>query len=147
MVKQLMGGQSSKEVAPAPTDPNLAAAQRRLEEALHTKVDIVQAKNRGGRLVLHFHNDEELEHLERAVHLQPTFAAAHLNLGTLRMMRGELAAAERSLKEAVALEPTLATAHAHLGILYQRTGRPDLSRAALTSAHRLHPDRGQPPPR
>ena len=63
MGKQLMGGQSSKEVAPAPTDPNLAAAQRRLEEALHTKVDIVQAKNRGGRLVLHFHNDEELEHL------------------------------------------------------------------------------------
>ncbi len=90
--------------------------------------------------------DEELEHLQRAVHLQPTFAAAHLNLGTLRMMRGEWAAAEGSLKQAVDLEPTLATAHAHLGILYQRTGRPELSRAALNLARRLRVDAGQTPP-
>ncbi len=63
MVKQIMGGQSNKKGVVVTADPNLAAAQRRLEEFLHTKVDIVQTKHRGGRLVLHFHNDEELEHL------------------------------------------------------------------------------------
>ena len=63
MVKQFMGGQSSKKGALPPTDPNLAAAQRRLEETLQTKVEIAQAKNRGGRLILHFHDDEELERL------------------------------------------------------------------------------------
>jgi len=90
--------------------------------------------------------DEELDHLEQAVLLQPTFAAAYLNLGTLRLMRGEMAAAEQALKQAVALEPQLPTAHAHLGILYQRTGRPDLSRAALGLARRLRADQQQTPP-
>jgi Flp pilus assembly protein TadD len=126
---------------------DLQAAYQNMHSALLIR-DLAQARYNLANVCHQLDRvDEELEHLERAVHLQPTFAAAHLNLGTLRMMRGELAAAERSLKEAVALEPTLATAHAHLGILYQRTGRPDLSRAALTSAHRLHPDRGQTPPR
>jgi tetratricopeptide (TPR) repeat protein len=89
--------------------------------------------------------DEEIGHLERAVQLQPAFAAAHLNLGTLLLMRGQLDTAERSLKQAVTLEPRLATAHAHLGILYQRTGRPDLSRAALNLASRLRSEQGQAP--
>jgi len=63
MVKQIIGDQPNKKRGAVTADPNLAAAQRRLEEVLHTKVDIVQTKHRRGRLVLHFHNDEELEHL------------------------------------------------------------------------------------
>ncbi len=85
--------------------------------------------------------DEEIDHLEQAVRLQPDFAPAHLNLGTLRLMQGDAEAAEQSLKRAIALEPNMATAHANLGMLYQRTGRPDLARAALNLARRLRGER------
>ena len=81
--------------------------------------------------------EEEVQHLQRAVSLQPTFTPAHLNLGTLQLMNGDLVAAELSLKRAIALEPNLATAHAHLGVLYERSGRPELARAANNLARRL----------
>jgi tetratricopeptide (TPR) repeat protein len=80
---------------------------------------------------------EEVTHLERAVELEPGFAAAHLNLGALHLSQGDLDAAEVALKRAVALQPKLATAHAHLAIVYQLTGRPELSRAAQNLAGRL----------
>lgn len=41
-------------------DPNVAAAESELQRALKTKVRIVQ-KKRGGRIELHFFNNEELE--------------------------------------------------------------------------------------
>ncbi len=90
--------------------------------------------------------DEELQHLQQAVELSPTFAAAHLNLGSLRLMLGEMKAAEKSLKRAVALQPKLATGYAHLGVLYQQTGRPDLARVALATASRLRSTSQRPPP-
>ena len=65
MVKRLLSGPQEK--AGTPIDPNLRAARSRLEETLQTKVEIVQQKNRSGRVVLHFHNDEELQRLFEAL--------------------------------------------------------------------------------
>lgn len=81
--------------------------------------------------------EEELEHLERAVTLQPSFGLAHQNLGSLQLMRGDLEAAEQSLKRAIALEPEQPTAHAHLSFVYERSGRPEMARAAMARARRL----------
>ena len=49
------------------TDPNQMAAQQRLEERFQTKVEIQKGAGTGGRLVFHFHNDEELERLYDAL--------------------------------------------------------------------------------
>ena len=49
------------------TDPNLLAAQQRLEERFHTKVEIQMNGEAAGRLILHFHNSEELERLYEAL--------------------------------------------------------------------------------
>jgi ParB family chromosome partitioning protein len=47
-------------------DPNVAAAQRKLESALGTKVRIVPGR-KGGRLELHYFSDEELERIYQLI--------------------------------------------------------------------------------
>lgn len=47
-------------------DPNTRAAARRLEEAWKTKVEILRSGPRG-RIVLHFHSEEELDRLYEAL--------------------------------------------------------------------------------
>lgn len=81
--------------------------------------------------------DEEVAHLERAVRLNPSFAAAWRNLGAIYVSRGELTAAERALERAVALDPGSSAAHRHLGALYQLTKRQDQARQAYERARRL----------
>jgi len=49
------------------TDPNLMAAQQRLEERFQTKVEIQMNGAAAGRLILHFHNSEELQRLYEAL--------------------------------------------------------------------------------
>ncbi len=49
------------------TDPNLLAAQQRLEERFQTKVRIQMNRGAAGRLILHFHNSEELQRLYEAL--------------------------------------------------------------------------------
>ena len=116
---------------------DLQAAYTDLHDAIE-RVDGAQARYTLANVCHHLERlDEELQHLERAVQLAPAFAAAHLNLGTLRLLRGDMEAAEVSLKRAVALQPKLATAHAHLSLLYRRTGRPELAGVALEAARRL----------
>jgi ParB family chromosome partitioning protein len=49
-----------------PQDPNVAAAAERLQSALQTRVRIVQ-RGKGGRLELHFHDQEELERVYQLI--------------------------------------------------------------------------------
>jgi predicted O-linked N-acetylglucosamine transferase (SPINDLY family) len=58
--------------------------------------------------------DEAATCLERAVDLEPTFAAAHNNLGFVRKDRGQLAEAVDCLRRAVELQPSYAAAHSNL---------------------------------
>lgn len=51
---------------PKRVDPNTRAAAQRLEDALKTKVEIFRS-GKGGRVVLHFHSEEELERLYEAL--------------------------------------------------------------------------------
>lgn len=48
---------------PTSSDPHVRAAQQRLEERFQTKVEIHQTGRGTGRLVFHFHNEEELDRL------------------------------------------------------------------------------------
>jgi ParB family transcriptional regulator, chromosome partitioning protein len=54
--------QSDQEQEPVPVDPNIKAAERRLQKQLGTQVKIVLNKN-GGRIQIEFHTEEEMERL------------------------------------------------------------------------------------
>ena len=56
------GGIETSARQPA-TDPEIAALEEKLRATVGTKVDLRRRKNGRGRLVLHFHSDEELESL------------------------------------------------------------------------------------
>jgi tetratricopeptide (TPR) repeat protein len=61
--------------------------------------------------------------LESAVRLNPRFAAAYLELGIVRMARGNFAEAILALKKAVELDEGSADAHYQLGLAYKRNGQ------------------------
>lgn len=55
------GGQRRPRTAPAPA-PELAAVEQALRQALGTKVQLLRSR-RGGRIVIHYYSDEELQAL------------------------------------------------------------------------------------
>ena len=71
--------------------------------------------------------------------LNPSFAAAHRNLGTLYLLRQEYSAAEEALLRALRLEADVAATYHYLGILYSRTGRQEQARDAFATAKKLGP--------
>lgn len=60
-VQKLLNRQAREAQRP-PKDPNVRAAEARLEERFRTKVEIRQARARG-QIILHFHSAEELDRL------------------------------------------------------------------------------------
>ena len=65
---------------------------------------------------------------------------AHLNLGWLRLQRGELDAAVRDTETALRLEPNLPQGHNNLGSALRSLGRFEESERAYREALRLKPD-------
>lgn len=76
-------------------------------------------------------------YLEKAIRLDPTFAAAHLQLGILFQEGGETLQAIANLQHAVALQPDLADAHFRLAQLYRKAGEGAQSRAELAKYQEL----------
>jgi len=62
LVRRAAGEPAASERSTPSRDPNVAAAEQRLQQAMGTKVSIVLGK-RGGRLELHFYSHDELERL------------------------------------------------------------------------------------
>ncbi len=60
--------------------------------------------------------------LERAVHLKPNFADAHLELGNVYAARKETAKAASELRQAIQLNPDSEIAHYRLGQIYRDLG-------------------------
>jgi len=81
-------------------------------------------------------------HLERAIQLMPTLAAAHYNLGILLQRQNEL---DRALQEyQLALkyasdEREAAQTHNNLGVLFKQLGRRDEAITEFTYAIALNP--------
>ena len=85
-------------------------------------------------------NDVAIEHLNRAVELEPGFAEAHGNLGVAYSGTGQHIKAIEHLNRAIELEPGLAGAHVNLGNAYKRLGKPDHAIKHLDRAVALQPD-------
>lgn len=78
-------------------------------------------------------------HLEKAVRLNPTSAAARTNLAANLVRLGKLEAAQEHLKKAVALEPRSFDANHNLGELYVQMGKLPESVPFLKQAQQSDP--------
>lgn len=76
---------------------------------------------------------------ERCLELDPGFASAHINLGTLHYHDRDFTAAERRYRAALALDSSYALAHFNLGNVLDETGRLDLAIQSYLEAVRLAP--------
>ncbi len=99
--------------------------------------------NLGSALMEMQRPDLATPHLERAIQLMPTFAAAHYNLGTLLQRQNELNRAlqeyQLALKYASDVREAAQT-HNNLGVLLNELGRKDEATAEFTAAIALNPD-------
>ncbi|HWR37833.1 MAG TPA: tetratricopeptide repeat protein [Clostridia bacterium] len=67
--------------------------------------------------------DEAIAAYRRVVELDPNFAAAYINLGTLFYNRGEYILSEEHYRKAIACDPRYALAYFDLGNVLDETGR------------------------
>jgi tetratricopeptide (TPR) repeat protein len=82
---------------------------------------------------------EAIQCYEKVLELDPTHAAAHINLGTLYYNRQDYAAAERHYRKAVEVDPRYALAYFDLGNVLDETGKVQEAVQAYQSALALAP--------
>jgi len=76
----------------------------------------------------------------RCLELDPGFASAHINLGTLHYHAQDYAGAEHAYRAALRLDPSYALAHFNLGNVLDETGRLEEAIAEYLEAVRLAPN-------
>ena len=80
--------------------------------------------------------------LKTALSLNPDFAEAHLQMGTIEQAEGRLTESVQSLEKAIRANPSLAAAHYRLGLVYQRLGNKEKSKAEFDLFEKLKSDAG-----
>jgi hypothetical protein len=75
----------------------------------------------------------------RLLHLDPSHAKAHNNLGVLHQRRGDFQAAARCFEDAVRLDPALSEPHVNLGNLHDIRGDPDRAVSCYRRALQIDP--------
>ncbi|MGB9255214.1 MAG: tetratricopeptide repeat protein [Candidatus Korobacteraceae bacterium] len=84
-------------------------------------------------------HEEAIRSYLEVLELDPTHAAAHINLGTLYYSRHDFEAAEKHYRAAVAADPRYALAYFDLGNVLDETGRIEDAIAAYRTAIQLAP--------
>ena len=82
---------------------------------------------------------EAIQCYEKVLELDPSHAAAHINLGTLYYNRQDYASAERHYRKAVEVDPRYALAYFDLGNVLDETGKAEEAVRAYQSALALAP--------
>lgn len=83
------------------------------------------------------HPEQAQDYLERAIHMDPSIALAHLDLGIVYTDQGKKEEALRELELAEELEPHESTIHWQLGRLYQSMGRRAEAKAEFDKTRNL----------
>ena len=96
--------------------------------------------NLGNALNVAGQPDEAARAFERAVAINPEFAAAHQNLGVFHASRGDLPRALVHLKRAAELAPDSAEVLGDLGALFGQAGQIEEGIRVLQRALELRPD-------
>ncbi|HEX9465203.1 MAG TPA: tetratricopeptide repeat protein [Alphaproteobacteria bacterium] len=84
-------------------------------------------------------HDLAVDHIGRAIRLQPSVPHYRVNLGNALRALGRLAEAEASYRDALKLKPDFADAYGNLGGVLRRLGRLDEAKASYEEALRLTP--------
>ena len=84
-------------------------------------------------------HDEAIETYLRVLQLEPTHAAAHINVGTLYYNRQDFTSAEKHYRLAIEVDPRYALAYFDLGNVLDETQRIEEAIAAYRTAIRLAP--------
>lgn len=82
-----------------------------------------------------------LKNYQRALTINPDFAAAHERIGVIHQQQGNTMEAIASFSKAVELDPQSLEAQLGLGNAYQQMGWAELAIAHFQKALELHPDR------
>ena len=99
--------------------------------------EAIKRNNFGAELLNQGRLEEAVTEVQRAVELDPGYAAAHLNLGYLYDRLGRIEEAIAQYRKVIELEPGSLLAHNNLGVLYDKTGRYDEAIAAFDQALRI----------
>jgi len=83
---------------------------------------------------------EAVTHAEKAIHIQPDYAKAHLNLGNALANLGDEAKAFESYRQAALIAPDFAEAHNNLGVYLIRLNRHAEAVPCLNRALEINPD-------
>ena len=90
-----------------------------------------KAYERGTKLSNKGDDLKAAEEFEKAVALDPEYAAAHGDLGVQYIRLGRLKDAEAELRRAIALDPYVSIAHSNLGwVLFQSRNSPEAEQSA-----------------
>ncbi len=84
-------------------------------------------------------HDEAILSYQKVLELEPTHAAAHINLGTLYYNRHDFVSAEKHYRAAVASDPRYALAYFDLGNVLDETGRVQEAAESYRTALQLAP--------
>ena len=84
-------------------------------------------------------HNEAIAVYSKVLEMDPTHAAAHINLGTLYYNRQEYSLAEKHYRSAIQIDPRYALAHFDLGNVLDETGRVEEAIATYKAAIQLAP--------
>jgi len=84
-------------------------------------------------------HDEAIAIYQQVIEIEPDYAAAHINLGTLFYNRQNFVEAEKHYRHAIKADPRYALAHFDLGNVLDETGRIDDAISAYRTAIQLAP--------
>ena len=115
-------------------------AATQLEKLLREVPDSFEAQELLGMVYAGQSHDELARpHLEAAVRLKPTSAAAHINLAANLVRLGDVEGARQQLKRAVVLEPKNYDANHNLGEIYIKQGKLPDAIPFLKQAQQINP--------
>lgn len=101
--------------------------------------EAIKRNNFGAELLQQGRPEEAITEFQRAVEVDPEYAAAHLNLGYAYDRQGQIEEAVAEYRKAIELEPGNVFAHNNLGVLYNKKGLYDEAIAEFEKALRLDP--------
>jgi tetratricopeptide (TPR) repeat protein len=108
-----------------------------------TSGNYVAHNNLGYDLAHQGRTAEAIAHYQKALEINPDFAAAHNNLGTALLNQGRLEEASEHYHQALDKDPAFAEAHNNLGILLTKQGRTAEAIEEYRKAIELNPNRAE----
>ena len=83
--------------------------------------------------------DEAITNLRQAIKLNPDFAAAYNNLGTILQIQEQFTEAKECYEKVLELNPNIAQAHSNLATIWQLEGNIEQAKKGLKQALQLNP--------